>query len=288
MQDYQIKKINIQDKNYPPLLKKIKDPPKTFYLKGELSLEEKFFAVVGTRYCTDYGKELAFSISRKLAENNITIVSGLARGIDTFAHKGALQAGGKTVAVLGTGLSDRVFYPKENLKLSKEILKMKGALISEFDLETPALKYNFPKRNRIISGLSLGVLVVEAGFRSGALITAEFAFSQKKPVFAIPGSVFWKKSKGCNFLLKRGAHLVESAEDILDFFKIKPKNNILKLENNNEKSIILNVIKEKAKTVDEIIKETKLPTSKVLSLLTILESEGRVKSLTNDKFLILK
>jgi len=223
----EIKKITLEDKNYPPLLKKIKNPPKTLYYLGKLEKKENGLAVVGTRKCSSYGKEVTTELVSELSEAGLTIVSGLAPGIDTLAHQTCLKTKRETIAVLGTGLDEKSIYPKSNLLLAKKILEERGALISEYPPGTRGTHFTFPQRNRIISGLSLGVVVVEAKEKSGALITANFAFSQKRKVFAIPGSIYSSNSRGCHLLIKKGAKLIEKAEDILkelNFQFSKPKN----------------------------------------------------------------
>ena len=210
----EIRKIGIENREYPKLLKKIEDSPKSLYIKGEIP-NGPCFAIVGTRQCSSYGKRIALEIASNLTEAGFIIVSGMARGIDTFAHKGCLEAGGKTIAVLGTGLDEKSIYPKENLTLSHEILEKGGCLISEYAPETSVHKSNFPQRNRIISGLSLGILVIEAKIKSGTLITARWAELQKRKVFATPGSIYSLNSKGPHLLIKKGAILVEKTEDIL-------------------------------------------------------------------------
>jgi len=213
--EQEIKTIKLGDKNYPLLLEKIFNPPKTLYVRGEILRNEKCFAIVGTRRCSEYGKDIAFSIARDLSKAGLTIVSGMAMGIDTWAHKSTLDANNRTIAVLGTGIDEKTIYPRENIKLSQKILENKGCLLSEYPAETRGTKFSFPKRNRIISGLSLGVLVVEANFGSGALITARYAKGQNKKVFTIPGSIHSINSRGCHDLIKKGAKLVENANDIL-------------------------------------------------------------------------
>ena len=283
----EIKKISIEDKNYPRLLKKIKNPPKVIYVKGELTGNEKCFAVVGTRRCTDYGKQIAFEIAKDLAKAGFTIVSGLAPGIDTIAHKACLEARAKTIAVLGTGLDEKSIYPKPNLKLARKILETGGALISEYPPGTHGSKFTFPQRNRIISGISFGVLVVEARKKSGAIITAEYAFSQKRKVFAIPGSVFWQTSKGCHYLIKKGAKLVESPNDILEDFGMKKiKEKEIESERESEENLILKILKEGPKSLDEILEKTNFPPSKIASLLAILEIKGKVKNLGGNFYAI--
>jgi DNA processing protein len=205
----------LDDGSYPYLLREIADPPIVLYVKGNWQecFESACVAVVGSRRCSTYGENASEMISRDLAENKICIVSGLARGIDSAAHRGAIRAKGKTVAVLGTGIDN--VYPKENARLVAEILDAGGAVVSQFPLQTPPLKDNFPYRNRIISGLSLGVLIVEASERSGSLITARLAMEQNREVMAVPGNITSKNSFGTNYLIKSGAKLVQQWQDVV-------------------------------------------------------------------------
>jgi DNA processing protein len=285
---WEIKSLTIEDKNYPTLLKKIKNPPKVLYYVGEIKDKENCIAIVGARRCTNYGKEVAYQIASELANAGITVVSGFAPGIDTMAHLGAVENKKRTIAVLGTGLNEKSIYPKSNLKLAKKILECGGALISEFPPATHGTKYTFPLRNRIISGLSLGVLVVEAKLKSGALITANYAFEQKRKVFAIPGPIFSQTSKGCHFLIKNGAKLVENAEDILEGLGISRLGiRKKKMEGKTlEENLILEVLKEGALDIEKIIEKTNLPAQKVASLISILEIEGKIKSLGGQIYAI--
>jgi DNA processing protein len=206
----------LDDGVYPALLREIFDPPITLYLKGawEACLDAPCVAMVGSRRCSTYGQNSALMLARDLAERGVTIVSGLARGIDAAAHRGALEAGGRTVAVLGTGVDQ--IYPREHKRLAEEIISGGGALVSEFPLETPPAPQNFPYRNRVISGLSLGVLLVEAAENSGSLITARLAMEQNREVFAVPGNITSKNSFGTNYLIKgAGAKLVQQWQDIV-------------------------------------------------------------------------
>jgi DNA processing protein len=284
----EIKKISIENENYPKRLKEIKDPPKVLYCLGEIKNEEDCFAIVGARKCTNYGKEIAYRIASDLAEAGLTIVSGFAPGIDTMAHRAAIERRKRTIAVLGTGIDEKSIYPKSNLKLIDKILENGGAIISEFEPGTHGTKYTFPQRNRIISGLSLGVLVVEARMQSGALITANYAQEQGRKVFAVPGSIFSQASRGCHFLIKNGAKLVESAEDILMELGIRKKE-VGKKEikgETPEENLILEVLKEGALDVEKIIEKTKLSPSKVASILSILEIEGKIKNLGGNIYAI--
>jgi DNA processing protein len=206
----------LDDGVYPQLLREIFDPPITLYVKGDwaVCLEQPCVAIVGSRRSSTYGQNASSMLARDLAARGITIISGLARGIDAAAHKGALEAGGRTVAVMGTGL-DQV-YPRDHRKLADEILEKGGALVSEFPLETPPAPQNFPYRNRVISGLSLGVAVIEAAENSGSLITARLALEQGREVFAVPGNITSRNSFGTNYLIKgAGAKLVQQWQDIV-------------------------------------------------------------------------
>jgi DNA processing protein len=286
----EIKEITIENQNYPQLLRKIKNPPKKLYFLGQIFPKENCFAIVGTRRCSNYGKEVAYKIASELAEAGLTIVSGFAPGIDTIAHKAVIEKGKRTIAVLGTGLDKKSIYPKSNLKLIDKILECGGCLISEFPPGTHGTKYTFPQRNRIISGLSLGVLIVEARMQSGALITANYAKEQGRKIFAVPGSIFSQVSKGCHFLIKNGAKLVESAKDILEELGIKKferEKKEIKGET-PEENLILEVLKEGALEVEKIIEKTKLSPSKVLSLLSILEIEGKIKNLGGNVYAIIR
>src|SRR5260221_13007822 len=205
----------LDDGVYPALLRETYDPPVVLYAKGawDECLERPCVAVVGSRRCSTYGQNAALMMSRELAQRGVTIVSGLARGIDAAAHRGALEAGGRTVAVMGTGL-DRI-YPRDHKKLGDEILNRGGALVTQFPLGTPPVSENFPYRNRVISGLSLGVLVIEAAENSGSLITARLAMEQNREVFAVPGNITSRNSFGTNYLIKgAGAKLVQQWQDI--------------------------------------------------------------------------
>lgn len=206
----------LDDGSYPFLLREISDPPITLYVRGnwQACFDAPCVGVVGSRKCSTYGENASFMLSRDLAREGICIVSGLARGIDSAAHRGTIEAGGKTVAVLGTGLDN--IYPKENAKLVDEILASGGAIVTQFPLGTPPLKENFPYRNRVISGLSLGVLVVEASERSGSLITARLATEQNREVFAVPGNITSKNSFGTNYLIKSGAKIVQQWKDVIE------------------------------------------------------------------------
>lgn len=211
-----IEELKITDNEYPQTLKKIYDPPRSIYVLGNKELLNKTgIAIVGSRDATEYGKHISSKMARELAEKGINIISGLAIGIDEYAHIGALQQDkGKTIAVLGSGIDQ--LYPKQNIELARKIVKSGGCIISEYPIGTKPDKKNFPQRNRIISAISQGILVVEAGEKSGALITAEFGLEHGKEIFAVPGDITKRQSKGCNLLIKDGAKVVLSSQDILE------------------------------------------------------------------------
>ena len=288
-----IRKITINNPEYPTALKKINECPKTLYVRHKIP-KGPCFAIVGTRRCSAYGKQIALEISADLTNAGFIIVSGMAKGIDTAAHQACLQANGKTIAVLGTGLDKQSIYPQENLKLSKEIINKKGCLMSEYPSGTFGRRANFPQRNRIISGLSLGVLVIEAKMKSGALITARWARQQKKKLFAIPGPIHSLNSQGPNMLIKKGAYLVESANDILKCLKPEFKQFSTLMENGPrpglgqkiglEENLILQVLKQNPVHIEKIIEQTNLPAQKVLSMLSIMEIKNQITNLGANTF----
>lgn len=215
MKEKNIQILTIKDEDYPYLLKQIYDPPSVIYIMGNKKiLSQNGIAIVGSRNCSLYGQKIAKYLSYQLAKKGIHIISGLARGIDTFSHMGTLQAKGKTIAVLGSGLD--VIYPPENAKLAEKIVESEGCLVSEYIVGTKPLGEHFPVRNRIISGLVSGVVVVEASEKSGSLITVDFALEQGKNVYAVPGNINSPNSLGTNALIKQGAKIVTSIEDILE------------------------------------------------------------------------
>lgn len=287
----EIKKIEISDKNFPAKLKKIPDPPKAIYYKGKLLPDELCFAVIGTRRYSNYGKEAALKISGDLADSGITIISGLAPGIDTFAHLSAVNNNKRTIAVLGTGLDEKNIYPKENISLARKILECGGCLISEYPPGTAGSRFTFPKRNRIISGLSIGILVIEAKEKSGSLITAGYAAKQNKKIYAVPGSIYSLNSKGTNILIKRGAKLADSASDILSDLKILKKTAsdfTARPEISAEEIRVVDLLRREPLYLDKIIENVKLSPAKTLSLITTLEMKGIIKNIGGNTFAIDK
>lgn len=269
--------ITLQDQNYPAYLKEISDPPIVLYVNGQLdSLHTPQIAIVGSRNPSFTGRENAFQFANQLAKSGLTITSGLARGIDSASHQGALTASGKTIGVLGCGINH--IYPKENTSLAEKIIE-EGALISEFPLGTPPLPKHFPQRNRIISGLSRGVLIVEAAMRSGSLVTARLANEQGREVFAIPGSIQNTLSKGCHYLIREGAKLVETVDDIIQELGFSPlpsiekKSKIIKFSTIKEQKI-WDALEAEPTAVDIIITRSGLTVSEVSSILLHFETNG--------------
>ena len=277
--------ISIQDARYPALLKEITDPPIGLFVDGNPDvLQTAQLGIVGSRNPTAGGRHCSQSFAKLLTESNLTITSGLALGIDYCAHIGALEAGGNTVAVLGSGLDN--VYPARHRKIAENI-KSEGALVSEFPITTPPLPEHFPRRNRIISGMSLGVLVVEAAQRSGSLITARYAVEQGRDVFAVPGSIKNPLSKGCHYLIKQGAKLVESVEDIIDELNIPlPIHSSNISENEAIQSDkagfdadfrkLIDLIPYDPVSVDKLVELSGLTADTVSSMLLILEVHGIV------------
>lgn len=282
--------LTIKDESYPARLKQIADPPAMLYVKGEiLGKDELCLGVVGSRQYSSYGKEAALKLAGELAAQGITVVSGLALGIDTFAHQAALSAGGRTLAVLGSGVGEKAIYPANNRKLAAKVIEH-GALISEFPLEEHARPQYFPMRNRIISGLSLGVLVIEAKEKSGALITANQALEQNREVFAVPGSIFASNSQGTNNLIRQGAKLASRAEDILEELNIVPIKDLAKKKiemQNPQEQMIFNLIADSSEPlhVDKIIILSKLNAAIVSSCLSLLELKGLIKNIGGGNYI---
>jgi len=287
-----IRMVNFYEENYPIYLRNIDNPPPILYCIGAPFYDENLrIAMVGSRKCTEYGKKAAFELAKSLSLNNVCVVSGLARGIDGAAHAGALEGSGGTIAVLGTGV-DKI-YPAENRNLANEILAHpKGLIISEFPLSSQALPWHFPLRNRIISGLADGLAVVEAGLKSGALISAELALEQGKEVFAVPGSIFNEASIGCHNLLKDGAKLVTNADDILEEYGLEceavaPKAAVEEMDLSDDEKLVLGYITAEPISVDELGYVTKLSVSRLMGALSLLEINGLVKQLAGRMYLRL-
>ncbi|OGP60784.1 MAG: DNA protecting protein DprA [Deltaproteobacteria bacterium RBG_13_52_11b] len=282
--------LTLGEENYPRRLKEIYDPPPVLYVRGELRKQDELaVSIVGSRKTSPYGRWFTERVSRELAQQGVTIVSGMARGIDSVAHQGAISEGGRTIAVLGCGVD--IVYPPENRRLCRQVIDH-GAVVSEFPMESPPEAGHFPKRNRIISGLSLGVVVVQAGKDSGSLITANYALEQGREIFAVPGNVGAESSQGTHQLIKQGAKLVESSEDILQ--EILPQwrrdeTTISKVEErqkglSGEEKALYAVLGDTPLHIDTIIRETQLDPGKVSSLLLNLELKGFVSQWPGKSF----
>lgn len=283
-----IEMVTIKDSSYPDRLKEISCPPFLLYAKGKLFKNEFCVAIVGTRRCTDYGKQTAKDLASDLSETGLTIVSGMAKGIDTAAHKTAVLKGKRTIAVLGSGINEKSIYPQENIKLAKEIISADGAVISEFPFGDASLPHHFPQRNRIVSGLSLGIVVVESKIKGGSMITASWAADQGREVFAVPGQVSFATSEGPNYLIKQGAKLVTSANDIIEEFDLRAlqKQKIKISGESIEEEKILKAIENEPLHLDKIIEKTRLEAGAVSSLITIMEIKGKIKNLGKNIFII--
>ncbi|MDQ3633630.1 MAG: DNA-processing protein DprA [Acidobacteriota bacterium] len=296
----------LDDGSYPNLLREIADPPITLYVKGNWQecFEMPCIGIVGSRRCTTYGRNASEMLGRDLAEHGVCVVSGFARGIDSQAHKGAIEGKGKTIAVFGTGIDG--VYPKENAKLVDEILDSGGAIVSQFPLGTPPLRENFPYRNRIISGLSYGILIIEASERSGSLITARLAMEQDREVMAIPGNITSKTSFGTNYLIKSGAKLVQQWQDVVSEFPAeiaaeilppkvdeedkkdkkaeKPTSNFPKGLSINEKKIYENLKADAHKHLDLIMDESGLSFGELNSAIVSLDLKDLILVLPGNNY----
>lgn len=274
-----VRVITFSDAEYPQLLRHIHDPPPVLYVQGRLESDSLNIAIVGSRHATSYGREVTERLSADLARRGFTIVSGMALGIDTAAHAGTIAAGGKTIAVLGCGLG--TVYPAQNRKLFNQIAET-GAVITEFPFSTPPEAHHFPIRNRVISGLSLGTVIVEATQRSGSLITARLAAEQGREVFAVPGSVASFKSMGTHHLIKQGAKLVEHAQDVIEEFNLSPQEASTEMKQasttdlTEEEKTILYELSPYPVHIDTLIRCLPLPPAKVSGLLLQLELKGLV------------
>lgn len=297
--DEKIQEIYTFDKKYPEQLKIIKNYPEKLYVNGNVDiLNKSSIAIIGSRRYSEYGMKMAKKFTKELVEAGFAIVSGMACGIDFFAHEECINSGGKTIAVIASGFNK--IYPEENKKLYKKILNSNGCIITEYSPDTEVNNKNFPIRNRLISGLAIGTLVIEAGYRSGTNITARFCKEQNRKLFCIPNSLESKNSIGVNNLIKNGANLVTSANDIIkEFENIK---NRVKIEKTNynffdeySKNIsqlskkefeVYNCINKKSRNADEISDITKLEISKVNEILSILEIEEYIVKVSNNRYMV--
>ena len=279
-----IKEIPITSDAYPNRLRDIPNPPNKLYVLGnEKLLKSNGIAIIGSRDYSEYGKKYAVKFAKELAEQNLTIISGMALGIDTFAHQGALKVNGKTIAVLGCGFNN--IFPKENIGLMEEILQADGAVVTEYMPNIKVASGRLIERNRIVSGLSMGVLVIEAMHRSGTSITAGMAKEQEKTVFCLPRNLGDKNGVGTNRLIKDGAKLVTNSNDILDYFqipKIRVSNTIHKVKIPKEYETIYNAIEEQPTHIEVICKKLQTSISEINSALMLMEIEGYIKSLPGN------
>ena len=288
-----VRVITWKDEAYPMSLKEIDHPPPVLYVAGSLTKADKFaLAIVGTRKASVYGRQVTERFASELAKGKVTVVSGLALGIDAVAHTAALDAGGCTLAVLGSGLD--IIYPPENYNLARRIVDSgQGALITEFPLGVKPAAGNFPARTRIISGLAQGVLITEAPLASGALITVNFALEQGREVFAVPGSIFSPGSAGVNKLLQDGgARLVTNVKDILEALNLFMVPEYVEMQavlpDNAEERALLALLSHEPRHVDELIRESGLPTETVSSTLQIMELKGMVKSVSGMQYVLAR
>ena len=276
--------IGFNDPTYPELLRHIPDPPSVLYIKGDLDDLQPAVAIVGTRSPSLYGKDLSQRMARDLSTMGVSVVSGLARGIDTYAHKGALEGIAKTVGVLGSGVDN--IYPPENTELSDKIVQKKGAVISEFPPGTPPEAGNFPRRNRIISALSTAVVVIEAANRSGALITARLAGEQGKMVMAVPGAVTNIRSQGPHHLIRQGAVLVRDAQDVIMEIAPQVKGFIKDTEEACESgNNIINICMGQTMCIEDIARELNIAVEKLIPKISMLELSGEIIKVEGNRFI---
>jgi DNA processing protein len=289
LMDNGIEVLTLMDQEYPHVLRSINNPPPLLYKKGTLKKEDELaIAIVGSRASTYYGRRQAEKFSQSLVERGFTVVSGMARGIDTVAHNAAIHAGGRTMAFLGSGIN--VVYPKENRKLMDRIVG-NGAVLTEFPLDTEPLAVNFPQRNRLISGISLGIVVIEATLRSGTFITVRWALDQGKEVFALPGDTVRKTSMGTNKLIQQGAKLIVDVEDIIEEFPFlkrresppPPSTESIHLSKSEKR--IFESIDRSPLLVDDLIESVELPSPQILSSLLSLEMKGLIEQLPGKRYI---
>lgn len=274
-----------QDELYPKSLLEIQTPPTILYVKGDISGLENSLSIVGTRKYTPYGARIAEKISRELSESGIPIISGLALGIDSIAHRGCLDGKSKTVAVLGGGISPEALYPKSNQSLANIIISSGGALVSEFPPKSKPRRENFILRNRIVSGISRGILIIEAPIKSGTMTTVKYALEQNRDVFAIPGNIDVKNSEGTNQLIKQGAYLVTQAEDILNVFGlqiIRKKLDLSQFE--SEQREVLQHLVDSPLKIEQLAKLTQQEIMELMATLSILEISGIVNLGTQGEY----
>lgn len=280
MEAIDIKIIKKTDSEYPQRLLRIKNPPKKIYVQGDYTLLSKdSIAIVGSRNCTSYGRKYAFEFAEQLSKNNICIVSGLATGIDGEAHLGSINQRGRTIAVIGSGFEH--IFPEEHVNLYNQILKCGGCIVSEYEPSRKADLTTFPQRNRIISGLAMGTLVVEAGYRSGSSITAKYTIEEQKPLFCIPSNIDSKQGVGTNRLLKQGAVLVTSPKDILEFYILpEEQENEIKMPEQYQK--IYKYLQYKPLNINDISRKVNINIQELNSIISLMEIDGYVKTMPGN------
>jgi len=287
MEEHSVRAVTYEDDEYPAMLKEIPYPPPLLYVRGTLKADEVCISVVGTRRACGYGRHVAESVGRGLAQAGVTVVSGLARGIDGYAQRSALDAGGRTIGVMGCGMA--MVYPSEHRKLADAVVNS-GALISEFPMTTPPHAGNFPRRNRIIAGLSRGTVVVEAGEKSGALLSADHALNQGKEVYAVPGPINMESFRGCHSLIRDGARLLQDVEDILKDLGFFADAGVVEEEwtpkdlTPEQERIFSALTAVKPVHMDDLIRESGLPTATVNVALIDLELAGYIRQMPGKLF----
>ena len=285
-----IELITFKEKKFPASLMEISSCPAMIYLKGTLDENDICLSVVGSRKLSSYGMQAASYFSKELSACGLTLVSGLALGVDTIAHQECVKQKNRTIAVLGGGLDEKSIYPLSNRKLSRELIQ-NGAIVSEYPIGTPPLKQHFPARNRIISGISKGVLVIEASESSGSLITAKFSLEQNREVFAVPGSIFSNNSVGTNNLIKLGAKLASRPQDVLEELNIETSVDAAQIrkivpDNDDEKLILENLDRDNPLHIDQLSKNIEMNINSLSSLLTLMEIKGKVKNIGGMRYII--
>lgn len=276
---------DLKKKDFPPLLLEINDPPEKMRIIGELPQTEKYLAVVGSRKYSEYGKAVCEKLIEGLRGYPITIVSGLALGIDSIGHRSALRAGLRTVAIPGSGLSDKVLYPPSHKKLAEEIVESGGALISEFDDTWPSFPYNFPQRNRIIAGMSHATLVIEAELQSGTLITSKYATEYNRDVFTVPNSIFSKTSEGPHMLLRLGATPITQPSDIVSALGLNPHEDLFEKRDysdcSSDEHEVINILNEPLSR-DEIIRRLGKPVYVTQTIIATMEIKGLLEEIMGE------
>ena len=289
-----IKAVTLADKHYPRLLKEIYASPALLYYKGQLydAADDFSVAIVGTRKLSSYGRQVTETLTAQLAQQNISIVSGLALGIDALAHQTAIKNKGRTIAVLGSGLDKQNIYPSSNRYLADQILAHNGLIVSEYPIGTLPLQGHFPQRNRIIAGLAAATLVIEAPEKSGALLTAKYALEANREVLAVPGSIYNTNSVGTNNLIKLGAKLISQTADVLEALNMEEVKSLIEnkkiVADSKEEETLLDYLSKQPQHINELIKRSQLSTATVNSTLVLMEMKGKVKNLGGQMYVLAR